>query len=468
MSVLSLGCGRVQAELSSYVDATLPPKRHEQFSYHLAGCADCRAELQALAAVCSKLSTCRSQATPHDLTAKLESIAGEHASAPLYMAHGIGTLPSRRRRNWLAQGSAALLVVMVSVVVLAVLVAPEPERINDPVAQGREAYLQSALAINVDQALGAVLLAEQHGAEFNSGVGYEPIHRDVPWEEISAEEVSGMLHQPELTMSGTQVAYVADGQGTYYQAQVELASVAGVGTQLEVLDERGHGYETSYLPAFAAGAVIPNAAWRFVRFGGAVEVADRPAVQLAAFTETGMVGSWWVDQETGLVLWSERYANSGAVTVAVGYRDLHIGAAQVESDWQTVVLQPVTASGTTGWCVGLKSCPQVLGGLPLVGYASGSGTMTLVYSDGLETAVVSSANGVLTKDAATSAEAAAGLPSVTAWQCGTSVITFASNAPKEHHEAMLAELPGEESYRRSAVDRVAAGLERLAGVDSPS
>ena len=33
---------RVREDLNAYVDQTLPPRRWEQISYHLAGCEDCR------------------------------------------------------------------------------------------------------------------------------------------------------------------------------------------------------------------------------------------------------------------------------------------------------------------------------------------------------------------------------------------------------------------------------------------
>ena len=147
-------CERLHPHLSAYADGTLPPKRWEQVSYHVAGCEECRDEVAAINAVCSKLSSYRGSETPEALAARLESIAGEHGSSPLYMAAGDGELPSARRKRVrrATQGGVALLAVMVSAVVLAVLVAPSPTRITDPVKAARELYGRSLIAISVNEA----------------------------------------------------------------------------------------------------------------------------------------------------------------------------------------------------------------------------------------------------------------------------------------------------------------------------
>ena len=42
-------CERFRPDLSAFADGTLPPRRWEQVSYHLAGCARCRDEVAAKA-----------------------------------------------------------------------------------------------------------------------------------------------------------------------------------------------------------------------------------------------------------------------------------------------------------------------------------------------------------------------------------------------------------------------------------
>ena len=150
---------RVREDLNAYVDQTLPPRRWEQISYHLAGCEDCRAEMLALCSVRNTLGACRASKAPSSLAARLEQIAGDHADAPLYLAAGQGQLPTSRVARRIAASGAALLTFAVVIVVLAALVAPEPVRIADPVGSAREQFSLSASAVSINEAVGAVLLA---------------------------------------------------------------------------------------------------------------------------------------------------------------------------------------------------------------------------------------------------------------------------------------------------------------------
>src|SRR5690606_21215354 len=83
-------------------------------------------------------------------------------------------LPTRAdvRRRRLTQGGIIATVTVVSVVVLALLLAPSPLRISDPVGQAREQYSLSVTAVSVNESVGAVLLAYERGADFG-----EPIAR---------------------------------------------------------------------------------------------------------------------------------------------------------------------------------------------------------------------------------------------------------------------------------------------------
>lgn len=135
-------CGRFRGDLSGYVDGTLPPKRVETVQAHLEGCAECAEEAQALAAVCSQLSAWRTSLTPDDLTERLASIAGEEANQPLYLSSGPGELPSARRivARRMVQTCVALLGSAAVVVIIAVLIAPDPPRLDDPVRAARDHY----------------------------------------------------------------------------------------------------------------------------------------------------------------------------------------------------------------------------------------------------------------------------------------------------------------------------------------
>ncbi len=468
-------CERFRPDLSAFADGTLPPKRWEQVSYHLAGCRRCRDEVAGISTVCSTLSSCSRSVAPASLTARLESIAGEHAEAPLYMAAGPGDLPSvrRRRTRRMAQSGAALLVVMASAAVLAVLVAPEPLRLSDPVGSAREQYSMSSSAIHVTEAVGAVLLAHERGADLGEPVSYS--RRSVPHggSEVTTAHAAQLLRdatEADLTLTGVQRVWISDGEGHFRAADVRTTKVQGQGAQLEVMDARGDRFSSSFLPEFAARPVAAPSRWRFTQGHLPEQVAGRAAVRLVASDDNGPVASWWTDAANGLLLWAERYDTAGEVSIAVGYTQLTLGTAQFREDSRTqlIALQPATSSGTDGWCVGLPACPQEVGGLPLVAYSSserdGATSMNLVYSDGIETAVVGWVDGVLGEDVTARTDRASGLPTVSVWQSGPAVVSVTTNGSPELIAAIARELPGEQAWSPSLVDRAVAGFARLAGV----
>ncbi|MHA6524212.1 zf-HC2 domain-containing protein [Tessaracoccus sp. G1721] len=469
-------CERFRPDLSAFADGTLPPRRWEQVSYHLAGCQSCRDDVAAISKVCTTLSSCSRSSAPESLTAKLESIAGEHAEAPLYMASGPGDLPSARRRRarMAARSGAALLAVMVSAVVLAVLIAPEPARLSDPVKSSRMQYSMSSSAINATEAVGAVLLAYERGADFGESVGYERRASPHGGTVISTEAAADLLRastESDRTLTGIQRVWVSDGEGAFHTADVRTTKVEGQGAQLEVMDARGDRFSSSFLPEFAARPVDAPSRWSFTQGHLPEQVAGRAAVRLVASDDNGPVASWWIDAADGLLLWAERYDTAGEVVIAVGYTQLTLGTAQFREDafTQLIALQPATSSGTSGWCVGLPACPQEMGGLPLVAYSSserdGATSMNLVYSDGIETAVVGWAQGVLGDDVTSRTDSAAGLPTVSVWQSGPAVVSVATNGTPELLAAIARELPGEEAWAPSLLDRAKAGFARLAGVN---
>ena len=468
-------CERFRPDLSAFADGTLAPKRWEQVSYHLAGCASCRDEVAAISTLCSTLSGCSRSAAPDSLTAKLESIAGEHAEAPLYMAAGMGDLPSiRRRRTRLAvRSGAALLAVMVSVVVLAVLVAPEPVRLADPVKSAREQYSMSSSAISVTEAVGAVVLAYERGADLGESSSYARRAMPHGGSELGAEQAAALLRastEADLTLTGVQRVWISNGDGRYRTADVHTTKVEGQGAMLEVMDARGDRFSSSFLPEFSARPVAAPERWSFTQGVLPEQVAGRAAVRLVASDDGGAVASWWVDPTNGLLLWAERYDTTGAVSLAVGYTQLSLGTAQFHEDslTQLIALQPATASGTAGWCVGLPTCPQEIGGLPLVAYSSsernGATSMNLVYSDGIETAVVGWTEGVLGDAVTSRTDLASGLPTVSLWQSGPAVVSVTTNGSPELLAAISGQLPGEEPFAPTVLDRAAAGLSRLTGV----
>ena len=466
-------CERLHPHLSAYADGTLPPKRWEQVSYHVAGCEECRDEVAAINAVCSKLSSYRGSETPEALAARLESIAGEHGSSPLYMAAGDGELPSARRKRVrrATQGGVALLAVMVSAVVLAVLVAPSPTRITDPVKAARELYGRSLTAISVNEAVGAMLLANERGADFGASETYEPRLSETQSVQLSAEEAAALLRraaEADLTLTGVQQVWASDGGGLYRTAQVRTTKVAGEGSHLEVFDARGDLFSSAFLPEFGARAITAPAEWEYVRSATAEQIVGRDAIRVQANADDQPVARWWIDSETGLLLWAERYDALGRVNVGFGYKQLALDAGSLNTDdtAQLISLQPATSSQEAGWCVGLDHCPQMLAGLPLVAYTAsdkpGRASMNLVYSDGFHTAVVEWADGVLADSTARNDRGAD--MAVDVWQAGDAVISVACDCGQDRMARIKDELPEQQAHRHTIAAKIRDGLARLAEV----
>lgn len=472
-------CDRFHPDLSAFADGTLPHKRWEQVSYHLAGCQACRDEVAAISSVCSTLSaSCTRSDAPESLAARLESIAGDAAEAPLYMAAGEGDLPSarRRRQRRMAQGSAALLVMALSVIVIAVLVAPEPRRLTDPIGTARQQFSMSTAAVSVNEALGAVLLAHERGADLGEAVSYQRLDAggalDVV---ISAKRAAAWLRdasETDRTLRGVQRVWVADVDGGYRTADVRTVKVAGRGAQLDVFDARGDRFNSSFLPDFHLRRVEATERWDFTESLRTQPVSGRDAYLIKAHDDYGTVASWWIDSETGLLLWSERYNTAGDVVLAFGYTDLEYGPASFAADdsgfSQMISFEPASSSLEKGWCVGMEHCPQSVAGMPLVAHSSSSQrdgeSMTLVYSDGFSTAVVNWTPGVLEDGVTARSDRASGLPTVHSWQCDDAVVTVVSDAPSDLISRIAEDLPAEQPHTRTLLERAAEGFGRLVGV----
>ena len=192
---------------------------------------------------------------------------------PLYMAAGTGELPSARRtrQRRVAQGSVALLAAVMSLVVIAVLVAPEPRRIADPIKAAREQFSMSASAVSVNEALGAVLLAFDRGADLGDPVSYTPLGQKSVDVVISPHRAAAWLRNADvdLDLTGTQRVWIADSEGHYRTADVRTTQVRGEGAQLEVLDTAGDRFSSSFLPQTIERPVEAPQRWRFAESLGA-------------------------------------------------------------------------------------------------------------------------------------------------------------------------------------------------------
>ncbi|MGO1383509.1 MAG: anti-sigma factor family protein [Arachnia sp.] len=469
-------CERYRQDLSAFFDETLAPRRWEQVGYHVAGCPICRLELETIQDLRRSLRAPADDPSgvSHTLSERLNSIAGEHIDAPLYMAGGPKcALPSRRKRRnrRILRSTAAVMTTLASVLVIAFLVSPEPPTVTNAVALAREDFLLSTTALSVNDAVGAVLLAHERGATLD-GPQHQSARATMVYapQRITSATASALLTGTGITHSGVQRVWISDDGAGFHVTDVSVDEVAGEGTSLVVLDSSGNRFESWFVPSNVCCESEEGPPWSFWRYGGMDQVAGRWAEVIEARDEDGnRVARWWVDLDGGLILWSERYDEEGKPTIISGFTSLTMGEAHLsQPNSQLIGMNPVSSSGAKGWCHGLTHCPASLGGLPLVAHSSadvrGGTSMKLFYSDGFRSLSVVWSSGQL-HDTTRITDHAAGLPEVAIWQSGEGIVSVATSGSVELVHDASQDLPGELAWEPSMMERIGRGLSRLAGIN---
>ncbi len=472
------GCQRFRPDLSPFVDGTLSQRRFEQVGYHVAGCESCRREVQSLREVRGALSV-SGQAVPDvpaDLASRLQRIAGTEANSPLYLASGTSQgLP--RRRHYLGRallgGGLLTFGALASLVFLALLVAPDPPRIDDAVQLAKQQHFQAMAATSVDEPVGAALLASELFPDVWTLDRYVP-RKGVLGRAESVEfaEVTDLLSQTftqSVAYAGTQRVWIADERGFFY-ADVEISKVPDEGVQLQVMSTEGDASSAWLINSpkwdFAG---IPTT-WNYRLYDCLEQVAGRWAKIVEAYDDQQRpIARWWLDDANGLLLWSEHYNHDGYPVVASGFIELELGGRRLEPfTGLEIAMQPVSASGTHDWCQGLLACPPELAGLPLVAYseagAAGEESMRLVYSDGFRTLSVCWVPGILDSEQLQVIDHSSSQVNVMAWQTSDGVITVATNGRMELLRQASEQLPSPEGYRPDLGEQLWNGLRRLVGV----
>lgn len=478
-------CGRFREDLSAFADHTLTPRRWQEVGYHVVGCSECRDEVAEIKRVCSRLSdSCAvpTASAPQSLAARLERIAEGSSDAPLYMAAGApGELPSRRRARGrrIRQGSIAGLGALATMFVLALMLAPDPPTVQNPVHMAREEYSLSITSISVNETIGSVLLAHERGAHQSDSVDLRPRASIVgsPFE-ISAEEAAETLSQTvgaNLTYSGTQRVWISNGEGEFYANDVRVDVVAGEGSTLSVLDARGNEFVSWFVPTSGCCSSRGPSGWTFLEYEGRDQVAGRwTKVIEARDIDNHLVSKWWVDTANGLVLWTERYNTFGEPTVVSGFTELNLDHARLAPGGIELTFMNVPATVQSEpvqeWCAGLTYCPEKLAGMSLVAHSSseadGLTTMRLVYSDGFRSISVCWTDGLLAADGVTRVhDGTPGMPKVEVWQAGHGVVSVATNGGLAVLDRAVSALPAEEPFQPTLLERFRAGLARVGGIN---
>jgi len=464
-------CRRYEDDLSGFVDKTLPERRVNQVSEHLIRCSRCASVVEELRRVRSRLSSCKAVAPlPESLTERLQDIAGNECDQPLYLIAEDGT--RCRSVGWrLLRGSVAATLALATLMMLSLALAKEPTIIGDPVRAAREQYSLALTTINVGQGVGAVQWARERGARPGVAVQLTPrpidLGQAVPIDESNAMARLGNNGQ-SITYSGRQRVWLMDGDGAHRANDVEVDVVAGEGASLTVLDATGERFLSWFVPTMGCCSSLAGTGLQFYTYRSSDEIAGRSASVVEAHGDGYLTARWWLDDETGLPLWVERYNMTGNPTLVFGFVSINIGTAQLATDsTQPYPMESVSSASTSGWCVGLPECPLELGGLPLVAHASsGEGEKSyqrLVYSDGVRTLSVSWTPGVLAGGTRISDDSP-GLPQVSVWQVGEGVVSVATNGPRTLMAEVCRTLPQMRKNEFGLLERVGSGLGRLVGI----
>lgn len=470
-------CERYQEELSAFVDHTLPQRRWQQIGYHVAGCDNCRNEAEELRQISLILSGAAdsSQSAPDSLNDRLRDIAGEDPDSPLYMNRKApGPLPTKRRaiRTRSLHGGLAAITVLASVFVLALLLAPDPPRVVNPLQKARQDHALSLAAIDANEAAGAVLLAYER-KEIPPGASSSPEKPEIRGKPVkkSPEKILETLsrHSPgQLAYSGVERVWLPDREGGFHVSDVRINEVVGVGAQLDVLNVSSPPTGASFVRADDCCGPPSEESWSFVEFDRDGVVVGRQAVVIEARNTSGTtVARWWVDRDNGLVLWNERFDDVGEPLLVAGFVELSLEEANSARDRSALVIQNVTHAPALekDWCVGFDRCPDSLGSLPLVARSTsedGSG-IRLVYSDGVDVISASWTKGVMAGVQRSAAEDQEDLR-LAAWQSGEGVVTLSATGSQALFDQARDELPPQQDYEPSWAEQFRLGFSRMVGI----
>lgn len=484
-------CARYAPELAAYADHSLSPQRADRVGGHVASCEPCLAEVAELRRVRELLGSHASQPTSAGLSSRLLSIAGDESGKPLWLQAGgdARALPSRRaqrvRRFRIAalSGTATALVVLT----LALLMAPDLRQITDPARVARQDFSASVAALGMNEPVAAVLFALDRGARFErttdivgadastAPANYSEAHLSASMMLVSAMQAEQRLvtaRRPQQPVIGVQRVHLFDGEA-YIDARVRVHDHPTNGVSVTVFDASGD--------EFLSGSVTASEAWSASPVSSNLDyyasdatvgtIAGRAVILLEARDEDLPVARWWLAQDDGMLLRSERYDAYGRVVLASEYESIDTASTQstVAAAPSMALLPAANQQVEDDWCHGWTTCPLELASLPLVAYASSgpadATVMHLVYSDGLTTLSVVRQPGLLAPGGVAFTEySKQDVPMVRAWQSGAAVVVVATNGSPDVVQAARSELPSEPAVRPDLWWRLGAGFDRLLGV----
>jgi anti-sigma factor RsiW len=500
-------CQRLAEFRSAYVDGALGNQDRESLLAHLVGCEACRREVEDLRRVRDLLAAVRGgSSAPSELTRRLVSIAGAEATAPLWIRPfrrtRPGALPNARRT--LRLRTTAVTIVLGSLVATAggigYAAAPvlDLTDIKDPSgrAQTEFASVLTQFPLATDAANAAMVTSATDLTGAATPVVGSP---DPAWgRQLGSVEALTVLERAVQTATevgyvGTQVV-IAPRDGSILSTKVAVHFEPGLGSTVTIRPTGDKPSIERLVGKRATSRMIDRELLSLLSRNYALrgatdaEVAGRHATMVEAVRRdlsSGVLARWWVDNETGLLLWSETYDRSGALTLASGFSHVQITSGQdsflnhlppsltTSVTTATLTLSHVDDLSSHGWF-----CSGELAGLSLVRLRTGAGAepavVHMVYSDGVSTVSVFEERGRLTApspearwDNDLQAYVRPGASTSATWQSGDTVFTVVTDGPAALLAQAVQALPHGKTLTPTTIERVHAGwvriIERIVG-----
>lgn len=474
-------CPSRRRELAELVDGALGIRETERLNAHLVGCRGCRAEVDSLRHVRTRLrASDPDPATSAALTDRLVSIAGTDAARPLYARpfdlQEPRALPSRRRRTRRVVAGAVTLTWLLLAGLVGVGWAAAPPTDTPALDPGPLAREEFAAVLNLGPLANPAVTAARatEFSEQKTGAVIEPAGPLGSLSPLGARErLEQAVRAPfQTSYAGRQVVQVRHLAG-FWMVEADIEVRPGRGTHVTFPDRTG-ATRSALLPEEtpAGPAILPS---HDLLTGPGPTIAGRESVVVEARQDGRVAARWWLDAQSGVTLWQQTYDSAGAVTLSAGFRTLTIGSMAASRTLPPrlaprgaaagLALSSAESLGNQGWFWNRR-----VSGLDLV-HVRRDGRDPMVhtaYGDGVATLSVLQQKGALAGapegfvwDPEHDAYRSLGMTTMYSWQSGDMVFTVATDGPAELAQRAVAELPHASPVLRTRTDRVLDGWRSL-------
>ena len=492
---MSSACDGLAELRSGFVDGGLSAEDRERVAEHLVGCDACRADVAELRVVRDLLgrSSGRSASAPAPLSERLVSIAGDGSARPWTQAFDGSralALPSDRRnaRVRALLGTLALGAVLAAVGLTGWFAAPSSNlaALADPADEAQAEFGAAAAGLSITGAsLSALMLLDSlpEAVTDDSGITQPGIAGGAWTGESSAvDELNRAVAAGRTTTLWGEQAVLARSQDHFVGARVEVDNRSTQGTMVSVLDRDRKVLASAVAPeqvvtdAGTSPVDLIAQAYDLRAETGTVMVAGRRATVVEARQHGQVAKRWWVDVDTGALLWQESYDDEGTLSTASGFTDVRvIPYADVTQPRVAARLGVPSASVDTtaaelarsGW-----ACTDEMAGLDLLEVSTDTPTdprsMHAVYGDGVSTVSVLQRHGRLTGipagaqwDDKLQVWRHDGAVRWATWQSGSTVYTVTTDGTSRLLHQAVAGFPHAGPVETTTLGRVREGWSRI-------